>query len=329
VAKISTMKITIPYTPEHGRESPNIFSMSNDAANQIYLRTIVVSFFTLRKYNPKAELIFTTSILPGPIYVEIFNRLEVKINLIEFNHRPPDGYCRKFRGSFYKIDAILAQTEGDHLYLDPDVICLKPLNNIFNSSPRLEAYPIATDVNQDVNGLTFLSNQKITEEIFRNQTDRSPVNTFYGGEFIFIPKELLSKFQDTIEILYQESITRFNTGGLYYPTEEHIFTAALSSFQVNNASVHIKRVWTSIKYRNVTKIKNEIDLSLIHLPSEKDFGFQRTYSLLKKDFSKYLEMSDSQFKHFVSKNFQIDRPLFKVFILRLLRKFKVNVHFEH
>jgi hypothetical protein len=323
------MKITIPYTPEHGRESPNIFSMSNDAANQIYLRTIVVSFFTLRKYNPKAELIFTTSILPGPIYVEIFNRLEVKINLIEFNHRPPDGYCRKFRGSFYKIDAILAQTEGDHLYLDPDVICLKPLNNIFNSSPRLEAYPIATDVNQDVNGLTFLSNQKITEEIFRNQTDRSPVNTFYGGEFIFIPKELLSKFQDTIEILYQESITRFNTGGLYYPTEEHIFTAALSSFQVNNASVHIKRVWTSIKYRNVTKIKNEIDLSLIHLPSEKDFGFQRTYSLLKKDFSKYLEMSDSQFKHFVSKNFQIDRPLFKVFILRLLRKFKVNVHFEH
>ena len=323
------MKITIPYSPEPSLESPNVLSRGNDATNQIYLRTIVVSFFTLRKYNPKAELIFTTSILPGQIYMEIFNLLEVKINLVAFNHRPPNGYCRRFRGSFYKIDAILAQTEGDHLYLDPDVICLKPLNNIFNSSPMLGAYPIETDVNRDVNGLTFLSNQKITREIFKNQTNRSLVNTFYGGEFIFIPEEFLSKFQDTIEILYQESITRFNTGDLYYPTEEHIFTAALSSFQVNNASAHIKRVWTSIKYRNVTKIKSEIDLSLIHFPSEKDFGFQRTYSILKKDFSKYLEMSDSQFKHFVAKNFQIDRPLFKVFILRVLRKFKVNAHFEH
>ena len=320
------MKICIPFTPMPARENPNINTKSNNKSISSYYEAIIVEFFSLRKFNPGATLVLVTTDEPPFRYKATLDNLGILVKLIPFKHRPPEGYASQFLGCFYLFDAILAEEIEDCLYLDPDIICLKSILPLQEFNSNIKAIELNVTSESFISGLSVQDSYKICSEIFQQPLEAIPQYKFFGGEFYFIP---LSKRKDCIQLvekLYSESLRRFSQGLSYFPTEEHLMSAAFSKLVVETANNIISRVWTAPSYRNVNG--DEMEKILLHFPAEKEWGFRKAYKKISAMKDPLRDFSDSDFLRFVEKEFQLKkRSVVRVIIrilMRAIEPFQVN-----
>jgi hypothetical protein len=297
-------------------QNPNIMSISDSETAKTYYEMIFVTFFSLRKYNHGANLFLYTTEIPPSRYLQQLTEIDVLIKIVDFAHKPPIGYAKRFLGSFYLLDAIIAQPNVDCLYLDPDIICLKPLDEIFAQNTRIVAYPYGHGPNHDINGLTYGQSVTITNEIVKNDGNSRQEYTFYGGGFHYIPQSRHTELVSAINDFYKHSLERFRNGATYYTTEEHLLSAAYSRFGVSQASSIMKVVWTAPRYRRVSG--TEMTFPLLHFPAEKEHGFKRTYRWLTQKMADGVEITNGQFELYVFKNFQLGRKSWARLLHRLL-----------
>jgi hypothetical protein len=256
-------------------------------------------------HNTSAKLVLITTEYPPEKYCAQLKVIEVEIKLVPFVHKPPEGYAKKFLGCFYLLDAIISQGEVDTLYLDPDIVCIKPLGDLGLSHPTICGYPLEFRSEEDINGITYDESIRIARDFFKKPENEFTSYTFFGGEFYFIPKDFHFRLVELIEGLYKFSVNRFFNGESFFPTEEHLLSAALKEFNVIKGNVLIKRIWTARKFRNIDG--TEKSLSLLHFPAEKEFGFKKAYRrLTSSKGSKNLSNSEL-FEAYIFKVFQINR----------------------
>ena len=312
------MKICIAFTPMPARENPNINSKSDRRSISSYYETMVVEFFSLRKFNPKTALVLVTTHEPPARYLAILRYLGVSIELIPFTHRPPDGYASQFVGCFYLLDAICAEENEDCLYLDPDIICLKSILPIQQSNSVIKAFELDVTENSVVSGLSIRESYKISSEIFGQSIGIIPEYKFYGGEFYFIPKSRRKECVNLVEKLFQESLHRFRQGLNYFPTEEHLLSAVFSRLEVVSANDIISRVWTAPSHRNVNG--GEMDRILLHFPAEKEWGFRKSYKKISMMRDPLKDFSNSLFLGFIEQKFQLKKRSITRIVSRILTK---------
>ena len=158
----------------------------------------------------------------------------------------------------------------------------------------------------------------MTNEIFHRNTGLTIEYKFYGGEFYFIPCDQRQLCKQLIDLLYLDSKNRFSQGLSYFPTEEHLLSAAFSKLNVGNANNIIRRVWTAPSFRNVKG--DEMSMALLHFPAEKEWGFRKTYKKIVSLNAPKNTLSEIEFLELIEKNFQLRRRSLFRFFYRAISK---------
>lgn len=323
---VPELDICIAFTPMPALQNPNVITRNTIDSVNTYYQMIIVSFFSLRKCNSSAKLILITTDYPPGKYLTQLNDFGVEIRLVPFLHRPPEGYAKKFLGCFYLIDAMISQGENDSVYVDPDVVCIKSLGDLGQRYPSASGYPLEFRSGEDLNGITYEESVSIARDFFGGKRKINSY-TFFGGEFFLIPKSIHLEFSNLVDDLYQFSLARFFKGESFFPTEEHLISAALSEFKVIEENALIKRIWTARQFRNVDG--SERSLSLLHLPAEKEFGFKKAYRRLSS--LRGLEEFDDfkLFEEFIFRVFQLNRRTRLRTIDLVIRRIRSRIRFSN
>lgn len=248
-------------------QNPNVKGRSGDA----YLRSSVVTFASLRRWNPGASLVFATTEMPGEVWQHQLARLGVQPRIISFDHRPPDGFARTFMGSLYLLD-VLEKMQSDYLLLvDPDVFCIGPLDAVLSPEAPLRALLIPSPRGEKINGLSPSDADAVHAEL----GEPREVDYHYGGEFYGIPFSMRNEILDRVARAWEHALANWSTGRAYFTTEEHVMNFALATLDPAVSSHLVRRIWTAHSHRTVAG--DEENLLLWHLPSEKDRGFRNLY----------------------------------------------------
>jgi hypothetical protein len=270
-----TGTVAVAFTPAPSTQSPNIRAVSDLDTVASYHRAIVVTFASVRRWNPHLSLALVTDCEPPGSVADTLSALDVQVLETKFEHRPPDGFWPRFNASLYTIDvmAMLAHTAAPAdriLLLDPDVLCVGELTPVLDAikDTRILVYPTGFPDDEKSQGLSALDAVPLHREL---DPDLQAPPTHYGGELYgFTPAGALPLLQRADDA-WQLALANWARGQRYFVTEEHLLNYALRRVPLADATIFIRRIWTAPVYRTVKG--DEGALLLWHLPSEKDRGF--------------------------------------------------------
>jgi len=300
------MKVVIPFA-QVATINPNIDNKKIESSLITYLKCIVVSFASIRKFNPKIELCLVTNYPIPDEFIKLLNILNAEIKLTPFTHEPPPEFGDKFRGCFYIFDAI-GEFDESILIVDPDVICIDGLGWIEDEcGEKIGVFPIDFEERKAINGIS----RAVAAEIYGNYLGTLPGNQIarphLGGEILYIPQTKLSELCTAIEKFWAWNLQAAKIGRGFLTTEEHIFSYIIKESQSINLNSYISRIWTSYSYRKHQGNDLPINsLCLWHLPSEKLRGFEEMFNYYQRNSDEFDKCNDRIFKRKVRKVFHID-----------------------
>lgn len=244
------------------------------------MQCIIVAFASLRHWNQDATLQLTTNKSIHRVYEKQLNQLDVSIKIVSYLHNPPMEFGDTFRGCFYLFDAMIAE-ESSALFIDPDVYCVGPVS--FDQLQKNVIGVLNLNFHDDkiINGISPLGARKIYTELTKIMIPKP--HSHYGGEAIYIPREIRNELLQDIEVLWIKNIEAAKKGNPFLTTEEHVISLVLANYQVQNLKDIILRIWTSIKYTKVEGGILDVNRTVLwHLPAEKSYGFRTAYKLLQR-----------------------------------------------
>jgi hypothetical protein len=251
---------------------------------------MIVAFASLRRWNPSLPLTLVVDDSPAPALKETLDTIGVEILEVAFHHRPPEGFHAKFAGSLFMVDAMRATADQRALYIDPDVLCVRPLAKMLDHvGGAVGALEIPYTFDENINGLTLAE----AGELHRNLGESAGRFPHFGGECLVLPPGAMEALLARVESGWTLSLERFEKGQTRFTTEEHLLSFALRGVNVVPLSPFIKRIWTTSRVRTVTG--QERDLSLWHLPSEKGRGFDRLFPVALAPESWFWRGSQAEF----------------------------------
>ncbi|MDR3764498.1 MAG: hypothetical protein P4M01_10420 [Acidobacteriota bacterium] len=274
---------TSSYFPQAGRKSS-----SDPAVQSMYWRCVAVFFATARlACGPRQALrLYTDSYLHVtnslPAVGALLQELGVETVVVPRQHVPPSGYYRSWNNQFYILDILQRMSsETDdrrYLVLDSDCLCLRPLDEMFETIEHNGAllYDTGELPGRDINGLTREQLGCLFAEMSGKTPPTPPI--YFGGEIVGITSGFLRRLYPLAESAWQESLRRHSTNQLKFNEEAHLLTYVyfLLGLTSDNASRYIKRLWTGIHFRNGQD--DDRNLPIIHVPGEKRFGFLELYA---------------------------------------------------
>lgn len=249
---------------------------SEEQQLDFYYRNICVNFASIRQFDRDIPLLlFTTEPVPMP-YVVILLGLEVKIEIVAQIYLTKPNFSTKYLGSLFILDCIAVQ-KIDTLYIDPDIVCITNIDKIIENENNIVVY--------DTYGKPECENGIKTIQNFLNESllTQEKIDTYFGGEFYYIPKANLQEIREKIAFLWKTNDQAFQSGNTYLQTEEHILTLALRNMPNLQFTDSIQRIWTTRSYREVDP--NFRSLTFLHLPAEKDSGFSNIYKEIFQNYS--------------------------------------------
>lgn len=311
----------MPFIFRTAPDSPNLTAESKENPAQAYSRAISACFASLRRWNDSLELVLVTDSAPNARLAEELQRLQVQICQIPFAHQPPPGYVNQFVASFFLLDAVGLSSESSTLFLDPDVVCIRPLDlAALSKTTQVGGLPMPFAGDDDVNGLTIAEASEL--HALLGEPRREFVH--YGGEAVLIPAERHPAVAQRIEEAWAFTIRRHESGQSKFTTEEHLLSYVFRSLPVHDLTTIIRRIWTGSVFRTVDG--HESELSLWHLPAEKGRGFDRLYEEAINPESWFWRASNDEFIRRAGRVMGLhSRPL-KRFVRDTAGRFAVRMH---
>lgn len=266
--------MAVPFVKVDASQNPNLSLKAGSDAALPYYRAMVVSFASVRRFNPGAELkLVSNSSVPEAV-AQTFDFLGVELMAAPFDHRPPAGFTDRFEASLYMLDALAALGSESCLVIDPDVLCVRSLRQILDfAGGSAGALRINFEPDHNVNGLS----RRQAGELHALLGEPHPAPPYFGGEAYFIPQEHSEMIRARAERAWSLALSRYGEGAPKFVTEEHLLSYALRGVRTVDLNASVKRIWTARRFRNVTG--GERDLTLWHLPAEKGRGFAELHPL--------------------------------------------------
>jgi hypothetical protein len=265
--------VAIPFVRVDPSQNPNLSVKAGEDPIRAYYRSMVVAFASVRRFNPDAILWLITNEFVSSPYREQLQQLGVHFKIEEFQHLPSVDFTKRFAASLYLIDSLNALTQKTTILIDPDVLCIRPLDDMISqTSGAAGVLPINYAADHDVNGLSRRQAGELHGVL--GEPQEAPIH--YGGEVYILPLDLLPTIRIRCERAWNLAIQRNREGETKFHTEEHILSFALRGVQTVSLEQFVRRIWTAHRLRQVSGRENE--LTLWHLPAEKDRGFARLYS---------------------------------------------------
>ncbi|VEI50354.1 hypothetical protein [Kocuria rosea] len=265
--------VIIPFLRSPGpSDTPNLRESSGSEDFTSYDECIVVTCAALRRFNPDISIKLATNVpVDGRLRV-LLDDLGVVSEVIPFTRSVPPGFAVSFSATLYYLDVVAHVPSDGALLLDPDVLCIRSIGALDCPSPDLAmVFPIAYPSDYVINGLSRREAARIHEAL--DGTAGLPEH--FGGEFYYIPGCLVQQVSERLDTAWADALLRFDRGLPYFVTEEHFFSYALRPLGPCSPEFGIKRIWTTLRQRNVSG--DEGLYALWHLPSEKGRGFHAMF----------------------------------------------------
>jgi len=270
--------VAIAFTPAPATQSPNLRRTDDGRAAAAYYRAIVITFSSIRRWNPDADLKLVSDVDPPPPFDRQLADLDVHVLLTPFDHRPPEGFWPIFNASLYTIDALRALADDGSvkdavLLLDPDILCTGNLGPVVDAiaPDTWVVYPLVGSYAEKTQGLEVAHTAELHQLL--DDTLVGPPE-YYGGELYGFRPETAGPVLDRAEAAWQLAFKNWKEQRPHFVTEEHLLNYALRRAKLADASPYIRRIWTAPVHRTVAG--DELTLLLWHLPAEKDRGFPRS-----------------------------------------------------
>ncbi|WP_419995435.1 hypothetical protein [Streptomyces boninensis] len=289
----------IAFTPRQEAQSPQCRGRIGEPRAYTYYRCMVVAYASLRRFNPRADLVLvTTEPLPGPFAAE-FACLGVEVLTVPFRHCPPAEFGRGWETSLYLIDALQALRDrpGTLVLSDPDQLCVRPLDALLERCAGrvgVQGERLA-DLQKPTSDKTREYRQ-VSAEVHAELGEPDPEHNFYGGHFYAIPDRLLGTLLDRLEKVYAHSLARFEQGRPWLWTDEHMMNFALRKLPLAEMSADVRSIPTAPWRRFLTDRQTILGLTLWHLIHEKDLGFQRLHPPALDAESWFWSAGDEEFR---------------------------------
>lgn len=268
-----SLTVAVPFVRVDASQNPNLTLQHGDDPTLPYYRAMVVAFASFRRFNPGLSLKVVSTCPPPAEVAGALVDLAVEIVLVEFSHKPPAGFTDKFEASLYLLDALEALGDRDVLLIDPDVLCVGPIDGMLSEvAGRVGAMSIDYDPDHSVHGLSRVEAGMLHGLL----GEPHPAPTYFGGEVYFIPADLSPVVRNRAEVAWKLALSRHDAGQSKFVTEEHLLGYALRGAPVADLTGFVKRIWTARRFRNVDGMEQE--LLMWHLPAEKDRGFPALYA---------------------------------------------------
>lgn len=264
--------VAIPFVRVNPAQNPNLRVKRGDDPAQAYYRAMVVAFASVRRFNPEAILWLITNETVSSPYREQLQKLGVDFKIQEFQHVPTTDFTKRFAASLYLIDSLQTLTQTTNILIDPDVLCIRSLHDLISqTSGAAGVLPINYGADHVVNGLSRRQAGELHGLL--GEPQEAPIH--YGGEVFVLPLDLVPTIRNRCERAWEFAIQRNREGKSKFHTEEHILSFALRGVGTVSIEPFVRRIWTAHRLRQVSGLENE--LTLWHLPAEKNRGFDRLY----------------------------------------------------
>jgi hypothetical protein len=293
--------LAIAFTSRPARESPNIrrrSSLADGRAADIYYRSLVVSFASVRRWNEHLPLLFVTDGETPQLYSSALRSLEVETEIVSFEHRPPAEFSQTHVASLYSLDALRALSTGGYgqvILLDPDVLCRGDLTPLLaGTKDKVGALPC---------GMT--SANAVQLHLSLDETLGPGPSTFYEGACYVVDAMHFPVLLEMADRAWQLSLTNFATGLKYFTTEQDVLNFALRSVPSVSIRPYISTIWTTRTHRTVPPDVER--LPLWHLPSEKDRAFARLFEAATNSTSWFWTANGERHAEMIRRVTQIPR----------------------
>ena len=258
--------IIVPFAVDPSEATP--FTKGSHVARlRAYYRSAIATFWTLRRFNPGLHCrLATNAELP------LWAMRQMACLRVEVEHVEPKAMLQlptgtTFRTSLYLFDVVratLALKGSTVVYLDPDVLCIRPLNLALKDG-EIGFLPLGTGPEDSIKGVT------LTQIATARARSGLPFARHVGGEILMVTPSALAGLQQGID----EALSGMEGANRpLFLNEEHVLTY-VSDAHWRSLRSEVARVWTSPRYRDVPDDVG--DLALWHLPAEKTRGLARVY----------------------------------------------------
>lgn len=252
---------------------------------------MVVAFASVRRWHEDLPLQLVTNEPPPVPYRRELANLDVTITLQAFDHAPPVGFSKQFAGSLYMLDAVRACRDQDTVFIDPDVVCVRPLDAMLTDvGATVGAMPLNYPPDTSIGGLSLAEAGEL-HALLGEPSNSPPVH--FGGECYIVPASWAPVVLDRAQTAWAFSLARHSDGQTRFPTEEHIFSYAFLGVPITSLRPHVRRIWTSATYRTIHG--DEPSMTIWHLPSEKGNGISSLYKLTRDPDSWFWTSENAQF----------------------------------
>lgn len=255
---------------------------------------MVVFFETARRalgHSTREKLVlFTNSnTLPnvdGINLADYLANLDVRIVVIPYTWKPA-GRIRLWFNQFYLFDILshLGQTltDGDAVLIaDCDCVFVRDPSSTFELIRRDGFLLITVDetltCDEKINGLSRREAEAVYERLSSKRPQTPP--NYFGGECYGLTRETLLKLMPLACEAKPKNDEFAANGELYLSDEAHLISYLMwrMGFTKSNGNEKVRRIWTT--WKNNTTRAEDLTLTLWHLPSEKQVGFDRVFKKL-------------------------------------------------
>ena len=319
------------YYPQVGGSSSKIH------VQNLYYKCVFNFFHSSIKFNKKnnyKHIFFTNNekldVIINKLNINTFlkeNNIEV-INLNLSNKTPIDWYG-SWRNQFYIFDILTYientfEQEDNFLILDSDCVFTNSAKDIFSDISKYGniAYNLYFNDNHSENGITPVEMAKLYNKIFNSN---EKYISYYGGEFLGATYDSIKKINEKFKTLWHENYKLYNNKQKKLNEEAHFLSVIYKNLGLDNniANKYIKRMWTAIKYNNIEK--NDEEFFIWHLPYEKKTGFNSLYKIISRDYTKYLELSEDEYRKILKNNLGIPRRKKLKVLKDIYNLFKIKI----
>lgn len=309
------------YAESKGEESnyPQVkISSSSNKFQLIYWKCIVSFFKTSLEFNKQCKHEFFTNVnidtiprVDGFDIKEFFDKNNIKITNIDLTYKTPEGYFGSWRNQFYIFDILKninsrEENSSNYIILDSDCIWIKNLDEKFYkmlNEKELLAYEIPYDNDHIINGISRLDMKEIYEDLEDKTLNIIP--SYYGGE-VFVGNTIaIKKICNICDEVWSEMIERYRQNKIKFNEEAHLLSYIYYKlgYDKDNLSNYIRRIWTYPFHYNSKK--KDLELAILHMPSEKKYGFNYMFKSILNDKIEF--SSQSKYMKWCINNFGVSK----------------------
>jgi hypothetical protein len=320
-------------SPEDETEFPSAGTRSSTRSFQwIYWRCIVVFFASSIKQNPAAHHVLFCNRPFDKIEEQdtlaLLRQWNIELIHIPITYRMPRGSVSKFGNVFYELDILKFAAEQDWpgiILTDNDCVWVKsaePIAALLEKEPIL-GYTLQPEDQKAyqgdvlINGMSRKKMRALIQDVGGLALDRDV--HFYGGEFLAASKSGCQTLVSYFDRLWSKTVQESREVDSI-KTEEHFLTILYEAEKArpHAANPFIRRLWTHFQDFNVKP--SDLDLSIWHVPAEKQFGFKSLYAEIVRAPEQFWSLSSESAVMLIRLHLGIPRRSSSKYVQDITRK---------